>query len=374
MGIVSVRRVERYDDTLLTAAMDAHFASIGADELIRPGMRVAVKPNLVAARKPEVAATTHPALMRALVKKLVSMGAEVIVTDSPGGPYTPAALRQVYSVSGMKELSQWATLNEDVGFEQVFCPEGYENRWFNIIHPIREADLVINVAKLKTHGMTTLSAGIKNLFGCVPGLQKPELHYRHPEIEGFSGMLCELAHLVNPAITILDAVDCMEGNGPTGGTVRHMGLTMASRNVFEQDAFAATLMGLEPDEVPMLRIAREKGWYDPTALELIGDEAAPAHPPFVLPDGTKGLDFTGYLPGILRGPAAKVLKRVFRVVPVLDKGKCIGCGKCAESCPPHIAHIVNGKAVFPRKGCISCLCCQEMCPAHAISVRRMIRL
>jgi len=86
------------------------------------------------------------------------------------------------------------------------------------------------------------------------------------------------------------------------------------------------------------------------------------------------VDFSGQLPKFMRGPASKFLKKVFRVVPRLNKAKCVGCGKCAESCPPHIIKIENGKAKFTAKGCISCLCCQEMCPAHAISVRRMIRL
>jgi len=218
-----------------------------------------------------------------------------------------------------------------------------------------------------------LSAGIKNLFGSIPGLQKPEMHYRYPELESFSSMLCELAKFVNPAITILDAIDCMEGNGPTGGTVRHMGLTMASRNVFEQDAYASSLIGLAPENVAMLRIAKERGWYDSSELQVIGDPAEPANPPFRLPD-TAGADFSGALPGFMRGPASKVLKKIFHTVPKVNKAKCVGCGKCAESCPPQIIRIVNGKAVFTARGCISCFCCQEMCPARAIEVRRILRL
>lgn len=373
MGTVSVCRTERYEDALLDAAIHRHFEHIRAEELIRPGMRVLIKPNLVAARRPETAATTHPALVRALVKKLKDMGVDrIVIADSPGGLYTASALSQVYAASGMKEMSELAELNYNTGWKQVFCPQGFENHWFNLIEPVLEADVVINVAKLKTHSMTMLSAGVKNLFGCVPGLQKPELHYRHPELEGFSGMLAELAKLVAPAITLLDAVDCMEGNGPTGGSPRHMGLTLAARNPFEQDAFAASLMGMEPQEIPMLRIARERGWYRPEELALMGDDVQPADPPFRAPDSA-GVDFTDILPPFLRGAAAKTLRRIFRVVPVVNRTKCVGCGKCVESCPPHIAKIENGKAVFPRKGCISCLCCQEMCPAHAISVRRMLR-
>ena len=374
MGIVSVCKVPEYRQDLLDAAVERHFEHVRAEELIKPGMRVLLKPNLVRGCKPDTAVTTRAELLLAIIRKLKRMGiTDIVVADSPGGLYTPAMLASIYSVSGLKALSGEAELNYNVGWKQVFCPEGFENRTFNIIEPILGADAVINVAKLKTHSMTMLSAGVKNLFGSVPGLQKPELHYRHPELEGFSNMLCELAKFVAPAITVLDAIDCMEGNGPTGGTVRHMGLTMAARNAFEQDAYASSLIGLKPENVAMLRIARERGWYNPGELTLMGDAAEPADPPFVLPDSA-GVDFTGRLPGFMRGPASGFLKRVFRTLPRLDKAKCIGCGKCAESCPPHIIKIVNRKAQFTAKGCISCFCCQEMCPAHAIEVRRMLKL
>ncbi len=374
MGIVSVCRAEEYRADLLEAAVEQHFARIHAEEIIKPGMRVLIKPNLVRGCKPETAVTTRAELLMAVCRKLKAMGIEkIVIADSPGGLYTPAMLSSIYSISGLKCLSEVAELNQNVSWKQVFCPEGFENRTFNIIEPILEADVIINVAKLKTHGMTMLSAGIKNLFGSIPGLQKPEMHYRHPELEPFSNMLCELAKFVNPAITIIDAIDCMEGNGPTGGTVRHMGLTLAARNVFEQDAYASSLIGLAPENVAMLRIAQKRGWYNPEELEVVGDEAQPANPPFVLPDSA-GVDFAGHLPGFMRSPASKFLKKIFHTVPKLNKAKCVGCGKCAESCPPHIIKIENGKAVFTAKGCISCFCCQEMCPAHAIDVKRMLRL
>ncbi len=374
MGIVSVCKVPEYRAELLDQAIEQHFSRIHAEEIIRPGMRVLLKPNLVRGCRPDAAVTTRAEILTAVCKKLRSMGvSDIVIADSPGGLYTPAALHSIYSVSGLKALSEYAELNQNVGWKQVFCPEGFKNRTFNIIEPILEADVVINVAKLKTHGMTMLSAGIKNLFGSIPGLQKPEMHYRYPELEAFSSMLCELAKFVNPAITILDAIDCMEGNGPTGGTVRHMGLTMASRNVFEQDAYASSLIGLAPENVAMLRIAKERGWYVSSELQVIGDPAEPANPPFRLPD-TAGADFSGALPGFMRGPASKVLKKIFHTVPKVNKAKCVGCGKCAESCPPQIIRIVNGKAVFTARGCISCFCCQEMCPARAIEVRRILRL
>ena len=77
--------------------------------------------------------------------------------------------------------------------------------------------------------MTGYSGGIKNMFGTIPGLEKPQLHYRWPDIDDFSRMLLEVAQTVNPQLTVIDAIDAMEGNGPTGGTVRPVSYTHLSR-------------------------------------------------------------------------------------------------------------------------------------------------
>ncbi len=371
MSVQSVVRCETYDQSLMNEAVARHFAALKVEELLFPGARVLIKPNLIVPRKPESAATTHPAFVRAVALWLRERGVErIVLADSPGGLYTPAMLDAVYAASGMKALGDAAALNRDTGFQMRACPAGFENASFNLINPVCEADVIIDMAKLKTHAMTRLSAGVKNLFGCVPGLQKPELHYKHPNIEDFSNMLDELAKLVAPQVTLIDAVDCMEGDGPTGGTVRHLGVTLASRDVFAQDWFAATLAGIDPESVVMLARAKARGWLDPDAIEPVGDAPVYADPPFILPK-TTSVDFTGFLPGFLRAPARKVMGRLLKPLPKVDPKKCVGCGRCAESCPAHIIRIENRKAKFTPKGCISCFCCQEMCPAHAISVKRL---
>ncbi len=369
--IQSIVRADSYDQTAMNAAVERHFAALHIEELIRPGLRVAIKPNLVGARRIEAAATTHPALVRAVALWFRARGVEdIVICDSPGGLYALSPLEGVYSATGMKTLEDVARLNRNTGFESVKTPKGCAQAAFNIISPLAEADLIVNIAKLKTHSMMLLSAGIKNLFGSIPGLQKPEMHYRHPDPEDFAAMLLELARTVSPVVTLIDAIDCMEGDGPTGGTVRRLGMTLAARDLFTQDTFCARLMGIDPDEVAMLRLARTQGLIDET-IELIGDDPITAQLPFVRPRAAE-VDFTSRLPAPLRRPARALLRRLLTPYPRLDEKKCIGYGKCAESCPPHTITVSGGKAHFTTAGCISCFCCQEMCPAKAIGVHKSV--
>ncbi len=367
MSLISVRKTAR-DPARLREAVDFHFSALEVEKDLRPGMKVVLKPNLLAARKPEQAVTTDPALIQAVVDWLRERGVtDITLADSPGGPYNEMRLRSVYAAARMDTLTG-VKLNYGTGSAQVDQPRGRVCRRFPVIDPVREADYLINLPKVKTHGMTVVSLGIKNLFGVIPGLEKPAIHCRCPGWEEFAGMLLDLADLVPPAVTLVDGMLAMEGDGPAGGDPRELGYTFASRDLFTLDWFlAGRVMGLGPENIPMLRQAKERGWVEETP-DLAGDpleEIAPFRRP-----KTQSADFTGYLPGFLRKPARAVTDRLFRPRPKVVEAKCVGCGRCAESCPQHIIAIRNGKAKIDRKGCISCFCCQEMCPAKAIVSRR----
>lgn len=148
-------------------------------------------------------------------------------------------------------------------------------------------------------------------------------------------------------------------------------MLLAARDFYTQDCFAAGLMGLDPMEIVMLRQAVEKGLAHPKDLELVGDPVPVGLSPFQKPDTIK-LDFTNGVPKFLRKPFTFVASRLLKSYPQLNAEKCVGCGKCAESCPAHVIKIENRKAKFRRKGCISCFCCQEMCPLKAISVKKAL--
>ncbi|MDL2207062.1 DUF362 domain-containing protein, partial [Eubacteriales bacterium OttesenSCG-928-N13] len=295
------------------------------------------------------------------------------LADSPGGPYSAQMLSGVYRACDLVQLGDVLTLNQDFTSRQVPAAPGCSQQDFAIITPVLDADYIINLPKMKTHGMTTLSLGVKNLFGCIPGLLKPRLHYSNPSYDGFAQMLTSLTETVKPNLTLIDAVEGMEGNGPGSGTVRHRGLILASRDIFAQDYVAAQLMGVDPRSVLMIQVQLARGLIVPEQIERIGDDALPSDPPFVLPDHISRVDFTSHLPKPLQKPAAQLMDSLIKQVPLVDQIKCIGCGKCAESCPQHIIEMNDRKADIHLSKCISCFCCQEMCPVKAISVRRKFR-
>lgn len=368
----ALQYVKEYKEELIYPAICREMEALNIANDMRPGLKVVIKPNLIMAKSPDYPVTTHPLVIKAVARWLNEHGVtDITLAESSGGLYNAEYMKNIYRVCGMKGLEPEVKLNMDFSAQTVNCKDGFANHSFHIITPVVNADYIINICKLKTHSMTGYSGGIKNLFGTIPGLEKPQLHYRWPDIEDFSRMLLELAQVVNPQLTIIDAIDAMEGNGPTGGTSHPLHLLLAARDFYTQDYFASGLMGLEPMKIEMIRQAVKTGLAFPDEITIVGDPVPENLTPFQLPD-TKRLDFSGFLPGFLRKPFAKVAGRLFKSYPQLNADLCVGCGKCAESCPSHIIRIENKKAKFKRKGCISCFCCQEMCPMKAISVKKAL--
>lgn len=369
--------VSEYREELLYPAVCRAMDALSVHEELRPDLKVVIKPNLVMAKSPDYPVTTHPLVVKAVVRYLREHGVtDITLAESSGGLYNAEHMKNLYRTCGMADLEPDIRMNMDFSAQTVATKQGFKNHSFHLITPIVEADYIINICKLKTHAMTGYSGGIKNLFGTIPGLEKPQMHYRWPDIEDFSNMLLELAQTVAPQLTVIDAVDAMEGNGPTGGTSHPMHLLMAARDFYTQDYFAAGLMKLDPMNIVMIRQAVEQRLATPDNIRLVGDEIPDDLTPFQVPD-TKRLDFSTALPGFLQRPAVAVMGKLFKSYPLLNKSKCVGCGKCAESCPAHIIKIKQDrhgkkKAVFQKKGCISCFCCQEMCPMKAIEVRKAL--
>ena len=238
---VSIVPCPNYEPDTARKALAAVLEPLGGLDWVKPGMKIAVKANLVARMKPETAAATHPALVTELCRMLTERGAEVVVGDSPGGPFTAAWVGSIYTGTGMRAVeAAGAQLNSDYSTCEVSFPEGNTVKSFPYTAWLEKADAVIDFAKLKTHAMAGMTCAVKNFFGVIPGTRKPEFHYMHPKTADFCDMLCDLAAYVKPRLTLVDAVLCMEGNGPTQGKPRHMGALLAAvygGNLYHMDDF-----------------------------------------------------------------------------------------------------------------------------------------
>ena len=181
-------------------------------------------------------------------------------------------------------------------------------------------------------------------------------------------MLIDLCDLVRPSLSICDGIVAMEGNGPSGGNPRKLSVLLASRSPYAADVAACALIGLAPDQVAMLREAMNRGLCPSSAEELTieGDSIDSLMQPDFQKAVSQGTDFLTRVPKVFRGPA----KALLTPKPHIRTKDCVGCGRCAESCPKHTIRIVDKKAVIAYSDCIKCYCCHEMCPVKAIDIRR----
>jgi len=354
----------------LTQVLDA----IGGLDFVKEGLHIVIKANLVSAMKPEEGATTHPTLIAALADMLIERGARVTLGDSPGGLYNSAFVGRVYTASGMRALTEHGVkLNDDFSEVKASFPEGRVLHDFVYTGYLDKADLIINFAKLKSHGMMGMSCAAKNMFGTVPGVIKPEYHFRFPKYEDFADMIVDLDEYFCPYISIADAVLGMEGNGPTAGTPREMGFILASHSPHNLDLLAADLIGFERSELPILEAAHRRGLIPDCVADLnvIGEAEPHRIPDFERVVERRSLEFSGNGKSPIKRLFGRIAGAVLRTRPKLVPDKCVGCGICKGICPAGAIVITKKKkAKIDRKKCIRCFCCQEFCPKSALKVKR----
>lgn len=364
---VAVVRCKTYNVEAVKPALEEAVNAVNGLDFVMPGMKIIIKPNLVSFKKPDAAATTHPALLEALVEMLLARGADVTIGDSPGGPHSLPLLNRVYTATGMDRLEKLgAKLNRNMNEKTVDFPEGKVLKNFTYTEYLDEADAIIDFCKLKSHGMLGMSAAVKNLFGTIPGLKKPEVHYKFQNDAEFADMLVDLNEYFKPRLAICDAVVGMEGNGPTAGTPRQIGAIIASKSTYYADVVGAELIGMNIDGLPTLQAAYERGFAPASSknLRVYGDIRALTVDDFKAPP-VRGLSF------MRKGNVLHFIsKAALEHKPALKKRHCIGCGECARMCPAKAIEMKNKKPHINREKCIRCFCCQEFCPRAAMVVHR----
>ena len=346
----------------------------GLGHFISPGQKVLLKPNLLQAAGPEKCVTPHPSVVYSVGKLLKDHGCNVVLADSPGAglSYTESGLRKVYAASGLDKVTEelGIELNFDTTYREVPNPAGRKVKRFVVISPALDADAIVSVCKAKTHVMTAMTGATKNLFGLLPGWEKPSFHSRMESTMDFAGMLLDLSELIRPRLSIMDAVMGMEGDGPNNGEPRKIGAILASGSCHAVDVVEARLMGFDPLDICTIRGAVERGYLDQdlTDVRVIGARTED----LALPDFKKP---STYVPGQQHEQGRLIrtvgkLARAYALRPEVITERCVGCGQCEKVCPKRTVKVKNGKARFSYGECIRCYCCHEMCPHDAIALRR----
>lgn len=344
----------------------------GMSKFVKPGQRVLLKVNLLMKKRPEEAVTTHPTVVEAAVRLVQEAGGIPIIGDSPGGPYTQSALNSIYTRSGLRDVAErtGAILNEDFGQSVVSHPEGRISKSLTLTKSVTEADVVFTLSKLKTHGMMTFTGAVKNMFGAIPGLLKAEYHFKMASTKDFANLLVDIVTYVKPALSIMDGIVGMEGDGPSAGRPRNVGALLVSEDPFALDVVATNLIGLKPEKVPTIMAARERNLVSRMdEVELKGDDRSLWRiQDFKVPK-TVGVNFLDMAP--LPQNIRRFLTDRVRPRPEFNYSLCKGCHVCIENCPPKALTVdENRKPKVDLNMCIRCFCCQELCPHKAVEIAR----
>lgn len=220
MSRVIVRSADYHYETLRPQIFEMMESFDGG--LIKGCSKVLIKPNLLAPAIPDRAMLTHPMIVRAVAEYVIARGARPQISDSPATGFFDKVLKD----SGIRN----ALNGLDVEFKEfktsLTVDVGEPFNKLEIAEDALRADVLINLPKLKTHSQMLLTLGIKNLFGCVVGFRKPQWHLRAGvDRHKFAQLLVWIHEALRPAITILDGILVMEGQGPgRGGTPRQMGV------------------------------------------------------------------------------------------------------------------------------------------------------
>lgn len=325
------------------------------------GKSVLIKPNVLRASEASEGIVTHPAVLRAVVEKVETMGpAAIVVGDNPG-LFSYGANEASFQQTGLMEAAKgyYQNIGNDslqVDFNPEFMPV------VSLSRIVLEADIIISLPKFKTHGLTVITGAIKNSYGFLPGAQKAKLHQAAASPERFHEVVVEVFRLRVPDFFLVDAVVGMEGNGPASPDLREVGLILASDNAVALDAVMATMMGCEPGLLRFLQKAREMGLghYDLNKIEVIGE--LKKLPDFKLPPlGGEAILQNETIQSMIY---QKALLR-----PQADPELCSGCGTCIDQCPVSALSMNGDLPQVDADTCITCFCCQEICPEKAITLR-----
>jgi uncharacterized protein (DUF362 family)/Pyruvate/2-oxoacid:ferredoxin oxidoreductase delta subunit len=309
--------------------------------------KILIKPNLLAPHSPKQAITTNPVIIEEFCKLMKENNCELIIGDSSSHD-THKALKKC----GIKKLAKYAKIvNFDKEDKIKINVNGNILKQITLPKILKQVDLIVSLAKMKTHSLTKMTCGVKNLYGCIPGRIKESLHSFAPGESKFSHLLLDIYQEIQPSLCIIDGIEAIEGDGPGAtGKKKNAGVIIVSKNCIASDIVASKIMGFKENEILTNRYANERKIFN-SEIKIIGK--------------LENLNF--------KKPSSSLVGNLIALAPFLgkpklifNKQKCIKCGLCAKKCPVG-AIILKPYPIWQKDKCIRCLCCIEVCPKAAIS-------
>ena len=343
----------------------------GISNFVKEGEKILIKPNVLIGTNPEKCVCTHPTVFEAVGRMLKKAKVTLSYGDSPGFGGIGANMKRAKLKQVADELE--IMLADFARGQHVSHNEALLNKRFVITNGVLEADGLVSLPKLKTHGLTRITGAVKNQFGCIPGLRKSQFHVKMADPSDFAKMLVDLNTLIKPRLYIMDGIIAMEGNGPRSGKPKKLGVLLFSNDPVAIDSIACKIINLKPEFVPT-SIPGEMaglGTYHYENIEVVGDNI----------ESVIDKDFA-----VIRKPVMPVatgrLRKFIRnqtcSKPMINETICTNCGTCVKHCPvkPNAVNWYNGdetsQPTFKYEHCIRCYCCQELCPEGAIFLHEPI--
>ena len=339
----------------ISKVIEKIFEKFGIENKVKD-KKVLVKPNILGPFPPERGVTTDPKIISAVVKRLKDYKVkEIVVGDNSGSIHFDPL--KIAKVTGILDASDGCFTNIAKDVIEIKVKSKFIDKLF-ISKPVIEADYIINVPKFKTHGLTTITGAIKNMFGIIPGAKKAQLHTLTRSVYEFAELLVDIYQIRIPDLNIIDAIIGMEGRGPTNGKPRVINKILSSDNGISLDSIMATMMGLKPESIELLQIAQKRnlGEIDISKIDIDGK--------LEIISGYKTPNNS--LLQKIRKAAVPYIFNFAKIKPVINHNKCKQCERCIEVCPVSAINLKNSFPEVDRKKCISCFCCDEHCPYGAI--------
>ena len=365
MAEVALLKCEDYNPGRIREILERGLGLLGGiGSIIKPGDKVLIKPNMLSAKDPDKHITTHPAIVEAVGRMVLDQGGRPVVGDSPAlGRFSRVAEKTGVKSACLALGIETAELKHP---RKVDTPESSVFKHLEIASQALDADVVINLGKVKTHSLMLLTLGVKNLFGTIVAQRKGEWHLAIGlDRDSFAALLLDIYLTLRPALTILDGVYGMEGRGPTNGQIRPLGFLGLSRDAVSLDMTVCRLLGARLDHFPLYRAALDRKLISPGAagIEVLGDAwSEMTIKDFKLPDLET--------PPGGSNPVSRFISRQLVSRPVHRPENCIMCGQCEKICPADALAKRGEQMVFDYNACIRCYCCQEICPQDAIGFRK----